>query len=46
MNEWFKNLIEKAKGFWKSSSVIVKVVVIGIAVVVIAVAVAAAATVE
>ena len=35
MNEWFKNLIEKAKGFWKSSSVIVKVVVIGIAVVVI-----------
>lgn len=35
MNEWLKNMIEKAKGFWKSSSIIVKVVVVGIAVVVI-----------
>lgn len=35
MNEWLKNMIEKLKGFWKSSSIIVKVVVVGIAVVVI-----------
>lgn len=35
MNEWFKNMAEKAKNFWKSSSVIVKVVVVGIVVVVI-----------
>lgn len=35
MNEWLKNMIEKLKGFWKSSSIIVKVVVAGIAVVVI-----------
>ncbi len=35
MNEWFKNMIEKVKNFWKSSSIIVKVVVIGIVLVVI-----------
>lgn len=31
MNEWFKNMIEKFQNFWKTSSVIVKVIVIGIA---------------
>lgn len=30
MNEWFKNMIEKFQNFWKTSSVIVKVIVIGI----------------
>lgn len=35
MNEWFKNMIEKIRNFWKSSSVIVKIVVIGIALAVI-----------
>ncbi len=35
MNEWFKNVIEKIRNFWKSSSVIVKVVVVGIALAVI-----------
>lgn len=35
MNEWFKNMIEKVRNFWKNSSVIVKVVAVGIIVVVI-----------
>ncbi|MEE0886379.1 MAG: flagellar basal-body MS-ring/collar protein FliF [Treponema sp.] len=35
MNEWFKNVIEKIRNFWKSSSVIVKIVVVGIALAVI-----------
>lgn len=35
MNEWFKNMIEKLRNFWKSSSVIVKVVVAGIVLAVI-----------
>ncbi len=35
MNEWFKNMIEKIRNFWKSSSVIVKIVVVGIALAVI-----------
>lgn len=35
MNEWFKNMIEKFQNFWKTSSVIVKVIVIGIALAVI-----------
>ena len=35
MNEWFKNVIEKIRNFWKSSSVIVKVVVVGIALAVV-----------
>ena len=36
MNEWFKNMIEKAKGFWKGASIIKKVIVVGIAVALIA----------
>lgn len=32
MNEWFKNMIEKAKGFWKGASIIKKLIVVGIAV--------------
>lgn len=35
MNEWFKNMIEKFQNFWKTSSVIVKVIVIGIALAVV-----------
>lgn len=35
MNEWFKNVIEKIRNFWKSSSVIIKIVVVGIALAVI-----------
>lgn len=35
MNEWFKNMIEKLRNFWKSSSVIVKVVVAGVVLAVI-----------
>lgn len=35
MNEWFKNMIEKFRNFWKTSSVIVKVIVIGIALAVV-----------
>lgn len=35
MNEWFKNMIEKLQNFWKTSSVIVKVIVIGIALAVV-----------
>lgn len=35
MNEWFKNMIEKFHNFWKTSSVIVKVIVIGIALAVV-----------
>lgn len=35
MNEWFKNMIEKIQNFWKSSSVIVKIVVVGIALAII-----------
>lgn len=35
MNEWFKNMIEKFQKFWKTSSVIVKVIVIGIALAVV-----------
>lgn len=35
MNEWFKNMIEKVRNFWKNSSVIVKVVAVGIIVVII-----------
>lgn len=35
MNEWFKNMIEKFQNFWKTSSLIVKVIVIGIALAVV-----------
>lgn len=35
MNEWFKNMIEKFQNFWKTSSVIVKVIVVGIALAVV-----------
>lgn len=35
MNEWFKNMIEKFQNFWKTSSVIIKVIVIGIALAVV-----------
>ena len=44
MNEWFKNVIEKAKSFWKNSSIIRKIIVVGIALVVVGAVVLAVRT--
>lgn len=35
MNEWFKNVIEKAKAFWKNSSITKKLIVVGVALVLV-----------